>query len=111
MGWRTGKITGGIQYAGQTAPALQAKIKEYIGVVLDRKPGDPDQLRGEVMQLSRNIYQKNIENGLDVEPFKWGEVVLFTMLGLLAGGAAGAGGDYYLTKRKSKTSAANFKMR
>lgn len=94
------KITNGIRFAAQGIPALESKIKEFIGVTLDGKPGDADKLRKEVMALSRDIYQKNFENGLDVQPFKWSEILLFTILGAVLGGAAGAGVDYMLNRKK-----------
>lgn len=94
------RITEGIRFSGQRVPELDAKIKEFIGVTLDGKPGDPDKLRDEVMKMARDIYEKNYENGFDVQPFKWLEVVLFTILGMVAGGLAGAGADRLLHARR-----------
>ena len=71
-------------------------------MTLDKKSGDADKLREQVMDLSRDIYRKNFENGLDVQPFKWGEVVLLTILGMFAGGLAGFGVDRYLDMRKNR---------
>ncbi|MBI3440813.1 MAG: hypothetical protein HY052_03250 [Proteobacteria bacterium] len=97
------KIIDGIQFAREGVPALDAKIKEYISVVLDKKPGDANELRSEVMQLATDIYQKNFENGFDVEPFKWLNVVLFTLLGAGVGAAAGGGVAYCRNKRTNRS--------
>lgn len=94
------QIVDGIRFTGTAATDLNNKIKEYVGVVLDQKPGDPDKLRSEVMQLARDIYQKNYENGFDVQPFKWLEVILLTMLCMAGGGAAGFGVDRLLHARR-----------
>lgn len=101
-------ITDGIQLAGYAVPALNAKIKEYVDVVLDSKPGNADKLRGEVLQIAKTTYQKNFENGLDVQPFKWEEVLLYTLLGLVAGGLAGAGVDRYGDRERHPSSGRRF---
>ena len=81
------RVVDGVEIARDGVPQLDAKIREYIGVALDGKPGDAGALKKEVIEQARNIYEKNFENGLDVRPFKWGEVAFFAVLGLIAGGA------------------------
>lgn len=93
-------ILDGIQFAGTASVELNNKIKDYVGVVLDHKPGDPDKLRSEIMTLARGIYDKNFENGFDVHPFKWLDVILLTMLCMAGGGAAGFGVDRLLNSRR-----------
>lgn len=96
------EITDGIAFSRNAVTQLDAKIKEYVGVVLDHKPGDADQLRADIMEMSRDIYQKNYENGFDVQPFKWLDVILFTMLCMALGGAAGFGVDRLLNSKKEE---------
>jgi hypothetical protein len=93
-------ITGGIRFTSQNVPRLEYTIRAYVDVALGRKAGDADQLRKDVMSQSREIYRRNFSKGFDVQPFKWGEIVLFTFLGLLGGGALGFGADAaFNTKR------------
>ncbi|MCE9508042.1 MAG: hypothetical protein K8R48_06995 [Alphaproteobacteria bacterium] len=93
-------IIHGIDFAGKNIPALDAKIKAFVHEAWFGDEGKADEMRDELMQLSRDIYQKNFPNGLDVQPFKWDSVILFTLLGLIVGGLAGAGVDYYLNQVK-----------
>ncbi len=80
-----GKVVNGIRFAAQTAPVLEAKARAYVSVVLDRKPGDADALRDQVMKTSRMLYQNNFERGHDVHPFKWWKVLLAAGLGASCG--------------------------
>jgi hypothetical protein len=83
------RVINGIYFAENNATALEMRIKEYVQVALYRKEGNADHLRGEIMRLARDIYQKNFADGFDVEPFKWWDVALVTLL--CAGGGAAAG--------------------
>jgi hypothetical protein len=93
-------VIDGIRFTQTQATVLNAQIKEYVGVVLEGKPGDADQLRANLMKTARQIYWQNYENGFDVQPFKWLEVILLTMLCMAAGGAAGFGVDRLLNARR-----------
>lgn len=96
------RILGGVQFSKEAVPALDAKIKQYVGVVLDGDEGDANQLRSDIMKLSRKIYQNNYENGFDVQPFKWLDVILITMLGMAIGGGIGFGIDRLLDAKKDE---------
>lgn len=91
----TNDISTGINYSETHVPLLEQQIKDYIAIVLDNKAGDADMARENVMSTAQNLYQKNFEDGLDVYPFKWGKVILFSAIGLAAGALAGAGIDRY----------------
>lgn len=93
-------IVNGIEMAGYAFPALHNKINQYIGVVLDKKPGDPDKLRSEIMKEAVSIYKANFSGGLDVQPFKWREVALVTLIGSLGGGLIGFGAQVVADKRR-----------
>jgi hypothetical protein len=105
------KIVGGMRFAGGNAPVLESKVKEFIAVTLDKKKGDADQIRDDLMSLTINTYKNNFETGLDVEPFKWGEVFGYTFAGILAGGALGWGADYLGNRKKSSYRSNDFKPR
>jgi hypothetical protein len=96
------KIIDGIHCAGTDIPLLDAKIKEYVDVTLHGKEGDADDLRTEILDMSRKIYKANFENGFDVDPFSWLEVIGIALLGGLLGAAAGKGADIYFDKRKER---------
>ncbi|MGE3624690.1 MAG: hypothetical protein AB7H77_12580, partial [Bdellovibrionales bacterium] len=97
------KIADGIQLGAERVPALNDKIKTYVGVVLEGKPGNAKELRSEIMSDARKIYDANFPGGFDVHPFKWGWVALYTLLGTLAGAGIGTGIDrsiFHFTRRR-----------
>lgn len=94
------KITGGMGYAAYAVPQLERSIREFIDVTLDGKPGDPDKLHREVVELATTLYERNFTDGLNINPFSWIEVGALTLLGGLAGGAAGYGLQKYQNSRR-----------
>lgn len=90
----TDKIVNGIEFARTGMPLLDQKMREFIAVTLDGKPGNSDKLRREVLQLSRDILKANFEGGIDTDPFKWGHVFLYALLG----GAIGAGAGFLVDR-------------
>ena len=90
------RMTDGIQLSADRIPTMNQNIKQYIGVVLEGKPGDADELRSSIMSDARKVYNANFPGGFDVHPFKWGWVALFTVLGTLAGAGLGTGVDRYI---------------
>ena len=85
------KITEGVEFAAKNIPLLEQKIHEYVAVVLDGAEGNPKKLRAEIMDLSRDIYNKNFAGGHNVNGFNWPMVLVLGFAGLLAGGFGGAG--------------------
>jgi hypothetical protein len=96
------KIIDGIQFAGANVPKLSAKIDRYIGVVLDGKKGDAGDLRSDIMDLTHQIYEKNYEKGLNIDPFNVSPILLWTLFGLAAGAGAGAGVNHMINKRRRR---------
>ena len=94
------KIIDGISYAGSAVPSLSRQIRTYVDVSLHGKPGDANKLRGQLMDSARDLYNKNFENGFDVNPFKWLMIVAYTALGMALGGGLGAGANWLLDKQK-----------
>lgn len=98
----TYKISSGIQFMGANAQVMVDKIKEYIAVVLDKKPGDADKLRAEIMDLSRTAYKMNFSNGHDVRPVKW-EVIFGVIGGLgILGALKGWGIDTLIRNNRHR---------
>lgn len=97
------RVVNGIRMAGNSAKTLEAQVKEYVGITQDYKPGNANKKRGEVMQTARAIYQNNFAGGLDVQPFKWLEVMIYAGLGLLGGGLAGAGADKLINIKRRES--------
>lgn len=97
------RIIDGITFAQQKLPVLNGLVQEFIHVTLDRKKGDSAELREEILDTAREIYQKNYENGLDVQPFKWWDFLGFTLLGAMGGAAVGAGVDKYLNIKRGNS--------
>lgn len=93
-------VIDGMHFSGQKVPELNTMIKEYVDVVLHAKHGNPDKLRSDIMKTARSIYDQNYENGFDVHPFKWLDVILLTVLGMAIGGGIGYGTDRLLDGKK-----------
>ncbi len=97
------RVTNGIRMVGYSAKTLEAQVKSYVATNLDGKPGSATKQRREVMSTARAIYQSNFADGLDVQPFKWLGVMIYTGLGLLLGGAAGAGVDKLINIKRRES--------
>lgn len=96
------KITDGIEFAGRKIPLLDKMAKECVNAALHHGPGDPEKLCPAVLTLAKEIYKKNFEGGVDIEPFKWEQVLLWTLLGMALGAAAGAGVNKVIDYRQSR---------
>jgi len=92
-------IVQGIRHSSKAVPELNDKVEEYIDVVLNGKKGDAGQLRKEIMDIAKDIYDKNDGNGFDVHTMKWLNIFLFALAGLVAGAGAGKGIDALLNTR------------
>lgn len=103
------KVHNGIVFAGENVPLLNHKISEYVNAALHGGEGNENKLRQEVMSLAREIYAKNYEGGFDTAPFKTGSIVLWTVMGMLAGAALGFGADRAI--RNSQMSKDHFKAK
>ena len=101
------RIVNGIRHVESNAPMLDRKIREFISVTLEGKTGDSDALREEVMQLARDMYTNNFEGGFNVQPFKWSDVILVSLLGMAVGSAMGAGVNHAINVRKERREGQN----
>jgi predicted transcriptional regulator len=88
------QIKQGIDFVREKAPVLHQKIEDYIAVVLDKKQGNPNKLKKELLSLAKDAYSKNFKKGFDVEQSKWYMVVIWSILGAAAGAGLGFGADY-----------------
>ena len=93
-----------IDYTKKKTPLLEAKIREFISVELDKKNGNSKRLKGEILSLAKDIYRTNFPSDYEVKDFNVGVVMLFT---LLCGGLGGFAGyklnqmsDNYLRKKE-----------
>jgi hypothetical protein len=93
-------IVDGMMFSGKKVPELNAKVNQYIDVVLNHQKGDAHKLRDQIMDMAADLYQANETNGFDVHPFKWLDVILLALLGMAAGAALGEGANYILDKKK-----------
>lgn len=89
----TAPVINGIDTAATGIPALEAKIKQYIGVALGEEPGNANALRREIMSDARDIYTSNYVAGFDVNPAKWYMVAIWGLVGMLGGTGFGFGAD------------------
>lgn len=99
------RTSGGIELARTGIPALSDKIVQFVNAELHGGKGDPETLRGEIMDLAREIYDRNYAGGFDVQPFKVMNIILWTFLGLAAGGALGFGADHMIAQRRRQSRA------
>ncbi len=97
------RVTNGIRMVGYAVKPLEAQVKSYVATNLDGKPGNATKQRRELMTSARAIYQSNFAGGLDVQPFKWLGVLMYTGIGLLLGGLAGAGADKLINIKRRES--------
>jgi hypothetical protein len=96
------KITQGMQTVADNAPVLEEKVREFIAVTLDHKPGNANRLRGEVLSSAQRMYQKNYADGFDVQPIKPLLIALFALAGSVIGGASIYGARRLLSARQKR---------
>lgn len=92
------EVYDGVMYTKSQTKVLEAKIKEFISVELDHKPGDSDKLKSEIMDICITGYKKNFKGGLDVDLYRWWMLPISGVAGMLLLGSLGFGIDE-LTKR------------
>ncbi len=88
-----GEFVGGIQYAGEQVPVLESKIKEYLEIQLDGKKGDGKKLQKDIMNITKELYQRNFKNGFEVDRFRLWLVALLSLAGAAGGAVVGFGLD------------------
>lgn len=96
------RITGGIRYAAEKAPALSEKIQDFVDISLHGKKGNPRGMASAILRDARDIYQLNFAGGFDVKPMKWETVFGWTLMGLAGGAAAGYGADRLIARRQER---------
>lgn len=84
-------IVDGIRFGGLEVPRLNNLIHQYIDATLYNGEGNPDELRDEIMQTAGDIYDQSYEQGFDIHPFKWMDVILLTLLSAAVGIGVGVG--------------------
>ena len=84
---------GGIILAKNKVSELSTLSTQFANVTLHGENGNSSALRGEVMDLSRKIYESNFSGGFDTRPAKWIAVFLFSILGMVLGGGLGLAVD------------------
>ncbi len=94
-------ITTGIKFSKKAVPEIERLSREFIAVTLDGKDGDANQIKSDLMELSRELYDKNIEDGLELDPNEWGKAILFGLLATLASIGAGAGVDFAIDNNRT----------
>ncbi|HRQ60736.1 MAG TPA: hypothetical protein PLO23_04390 [Alphaproteobacteria bacterium] len=100
MASNIGRTAGGIELARTGIPLLSQKIIQFVNAELHGGEGDPDALLDEIMELARDLYDQNFAGGFDTQPFKTGNIVLWTFFGLVLGGALGFGADQLIEQRR-----------
>jgi len=95
-------IGDAIIMAGAKIPELSAMIDQYNKAVLHGGKGDPDKLRGDILETAQDVYATNFARGFDVYPFSWGMIILLTLAGAAVGALAGAGVDTALERYEAR---------
>lgn len=89
----TSQVVLGLQSCSSGLNQIVSKSVEYVGVVLDKKPGKPSQLRDDILDLQEKTFRANFAAGPKQNRFDRGEVLLYALGGLLGGGLLGLGLD------------------
>ncbi len=87
------EIIDGIRFSGQHSAELHQKMQAFINAVGQSRDNEAQKLEKEIIDLARDMYQKNFKNGFDVTPFNWLEVVGVTLLSIAVGASMGYGID------------------
>ena len=92
---KLGEILDGISFVKANTPKLEGMIRELIAVELHYKKDGTDtkKLMRAILTLSQQMYQKNFNGGLAVDPYRTLMVLLFALGGLGIGAGLGAGLD------------------
>jgi len=83
------EILASIQLTQDKIPILAEKIKAFSGADLDAyvtSERESKQLEEEILMITKEIYQANFKEGVNVDRFRRGMVFLFGLIGLIAGG-------------------------
>ncbi|MBI4919641.1 hypothetical protein HY837_06930 [archaeon] len=83
------EIIKGIEYVRYAAPELHSRVQKYMGINLDGKLGDKNQLRKEIIDIAKKMYMDNFKGGAEVDRFRWYMVFLSALIGLGAGALLG----------------------
>ncbi len=89
-------VTKGLLFTQQNMPELHKKITGFIEYMLRPHPNaqlDPEQAALEIRNQTIDLYGQNFGRGFDMEQYRAGMVVLYGVLGILAGAALGFGFD------------------
>jgi len=92
-----GNAIESVQFTQRNLPELQKNIFEFIESA--EKNEDYKRLGKEVLAKTRELYEKNFEEGFNVDRFRAGMIFLWSLLGLVGGAGIGAGAGVVLEKR------------
>ncbi|MDD5301951.1 MAG: hypothetical protein PHS14_02495 [Elusimicrobia bacterium] len=92
---KLGEILDGISFVKANTPKLEGMIRELIDVELHYKKDGTDtkKLMREILTLSQQMYQKNFNGGLEVDPYRKLMLLVYSLCGLGIGAALGAALD------------------
>ncbi len=90
------RITAGIDFAEARIPALSDSIIEYVNIVQHYQDGSPRGMKSHILEEARAIYGQNMADGFDTTPFNGWKVLMWLVLGTMAGGLIGFGADRYI---------------
>ncbi|MBI5804339.1 hypothetical protein HY450_03785 [Candidatus Pacearchaeota archaeon] len=100
------EIINGMSYAADKSPELLEDVKEFIAIKLDKKSGNGKKAGREVLETAVKMYEENFKGGFEVDRFRGYMPIIFGLIGIVAGGAAGAVlnhlGDKYRLYRTEK---------
>jgi hypothetical protein len=90
-------IINGLRQVHSQAPRLENLIDNYISALTSVESIgvniDPEKAQEEIMKTIQSWYSMNIKGGFDIDMFRQSYIVLWTLLGAIAGGLIGLGVD------------------
>lgn len=86
---------------------LDNLIKKYVNVTLNKEEGDAGDLKDQILQLNKKIYESNFIGQEKIQMFSWWFVILLSLAGGLIGLGVGIYVDYKIDEIHNRTQSNN----
>jgi hypothetical protein len=109
------QLVGSIKNTKSAMPYLKSLINAYIAVALDGKKGNVSELQDKIMEVAKSQYKENFPQGIDLDTFRYGLMLLWMLIGIMIGAGIGyllklvIGDNYSSSNRKHLFTSSNYR--